>query len=209
MIRPHVELALKDEEVYRKFERHCWSAWDDNNGRWHRDCFSDEHYFATLLAVEGKEEEGVCESRGVAFTDWSENAAHPASYHHGQVKPELIKHQREAMKSFLGSQFPDCDWEPAEKEAKTSFMHIADAVKMDTSKFCSAFWKQGSKFANAMPATCTLTARKYVKESSSDVLKMFRDCGKGGVQLVAESMCERHEPLINRASSWFTSSFTG
>lgn len=50
LTRPHVALALRDEEVYRKFERHCWSAWDAANARWHRDCFSDEHYFATVRA---------------------------------------------------------------------------------------------------------------------------------------------------------------
>lgn len=80
IIRSHAELVLRDEEVYRKFEKHCWSAWDQPNNRWFRECFSDEHYFATLLAVEGKDGEGVCESRGVSYTNWQENSAHPQAF---------------------------------------------------------------------------------------------------------------------------------
>ena len=46
--------------------------------RW-RDCFSDEHYFATLLAVLGRENETDC--RGfMMHVDWSRGGAHPRTY---------------------------------------------------------------------------------------------------------------------------------
>jgi len=37
------------------FERHCINAWDDDRNAW-RSCFSDEHYFATVLATQGLDE---------------------------------------------------------------------------------------------------------------------------------------------------------
>ena len=37
------------------FEKHCVNAWDDDRNAW-RSCFSDEHYFATVLATQGVDE---------------------------------------------------------------------------------------------------------------------------------------------------------
>jgi len=37
------------------FEKHCINAWDDDRNAW-RSCFSDEHYFATVLATQGLDE---------------------------------------------------------------------------------------------------------------------------------------------------------
>lgn len=46
--------------------------------RW-RDCFSDEHYFATLLAVLGRENETDCKGF-MMHVDWSRGGAHPRTY---------------------------------------------------------------------------------------------------------------------------------
>lgn len=40
----------------------------------------DEHYFATLLAVLGREAETECSGWGVAAQDWSKGGAHPKSF---------------------------------------------------------------------------------------------------------------------------------
>ena len=40
----------------------------------------DEHYFATLLAVLGREPETECGGWGVAAQDWSKGGAHPKSF---------------------------------------------------------------------------------------------------------------------------------
>ena len=62
-----------------RFEQHCWSAWEPRRKAW-RDCFSDEHYFPTLLAVLGREKETECEGWGVAAQDWSKGGAHPRAF---------------------------------------------------------------------------------------------------------------------------------
>ena len=63
----------------RRFEQHCWSAWEPRRNAW-RDCFSDEHYFPTLMAVLGKEGETECQGWGVAAQDWSKEGAHPRAF---------------------------------------------------------------------------------------------------------------------------------
>ena len=63
----------------RRFEQHCWSAWEPRRKAW-RDCFSDEHYFPTLLAVLGRENETECEGWGVAAQDWSKGGTHPRAF---------------------------------------------------------------------------------------------------------------------------------
>lgn len=40
----------------------------------------DEHYFATLLAVLGREGETECAGWGVAAQDWSKGGPHPKSF---------------------------------------------------------------------------------------------------------------------------------
>lgn len=41
---------------------------------------TDEHYFATLLAVLGKEAETECGGWGVAAQDWSKGGPHPKAF---------------------------------------------------------------------------------------------------------------------------------
>ena len=40
------------------FEKYCVNAWDDDRNAW-RSCFSDEHYFATVLATQGLDQVSV------------------------------------------------------------------------------------------------------------------------------------------------------
>lgn len=54
----------------RRFENHCRSEFDGDYSRY-RDCFSDEHYFPTLLATHGLSNETDCEAMGVVAADWS------------------------------------------------------------------------------------------------------------------------------------------
>ncbi len=46
--------------------------------RW-RDCYSDEHYFATLLAAKGLDAETDCEGQ-VMYVDWTFGGEHPRSF---------------------------------------------------------------------------------------------------------------------------------
>ena len=52
LVRRHARAVADDTAVAAAFEAHCTNAMDPDRGVW-RSCFSDEHYFATLLALKG------------------------------------------------------------------------------------------------------------------------------------------------------------
>lgn len=186
LTREHVELALSDKEVYRMFERHCWSAWDDEHSRWHRDCFSDEHYFATLLASHDKDSEGICESRGVSFTSWEAKSAHPKAYSGSEISPDLIHQARAASKSINGRPFPQCNWHEAQENARSLF-HPAAEVSGDEA-LCESFGIKEPSFEAQLPDTCFLTARKFGKDSVFAVKKLFLHCDED-INLISRDVC--------------------
>jgi hypothetical protein len=58
LVRSHVGVVLNDRAVFKAFEDYCRSGWDQDLRRW-RECYSDEHYMATLLHMNGLQEETV------------------------------------------------------------------------------------------------------------------------------------------------------
>lgn len=59
LTRKHAAATASDTVVAEAFKRHCTNAPDpDLGGAW-RSCFSDEHYFPTLLAIGGWDSETV------------------------------------------------------------------------------------------------------------------------------------------------------
>lgn len=78
--REHVEVALNDEEVYRSFEKHCKPGYDSDYRR-NRDCFSDEHYFSTLLAARGIQTHENCDVYAITSVVWLTGwDPHPKAY---------------------------------------------------------------------------------------------------------------------------------
>ena len=59
LTRKHAAATAADAVVAEAFKKHCTNAPDpDLGGAW-RSCFSDEHYFPTLLAIGGWDSETV------------------------------------------------------------------------------------------------------------------------------------------------------
>ena len=83
LIRKHAEVVLRDESVFRAFEQYCNSGWDGDYNRW-RDCYTDEHYIPTLLAMQEMTNETFPEIFGAAFADWSAGTMHPKEYNTSQ-----------------------------------------------------------------------------------------------------------------------------
>lgn len=51
-----------------------------------RDCISDEHYVASLLAFKGQDNATTCHVTAGTFVHWAEGSWHPAAYMPGQVR---------------------------------------------------------------------------------------------------------------------------
>ncbi|KAK9808849.1 hypothetical protein WJX72_005003 [[Myrmecia] bisecta] len=95
LIRKHATAIAEDTVVAASFEEHCtWGADPDWGGKW-RDCFSDEHYMSTLLAIYGLDQETDCLGF-VAHADWEngEPGYHPVTYEPDDISPELIQKLR-------------------------------------------------------------------------------------------------------------------
>lgn len=69
--------------------------------RW-RDCFSDEHYFASLLAAQGRDNETDCKGF-MMNVDWSRGGAHPRAYTPASISSDLFYRLRLPEK---GCEFP-------------------------------------------------------------------------------------------------------
>ena len=190
LTRDHAKLALEDREVYRMFERHCWSAWDEEHSRWHRDCFSDEHYFATLLATHDRDSEGVCESRGVSFTLWESKSAHPKAFSDKEITSELIHKARSAPKSLSsGHLLPECRWQEAQMQAQSLFIPLEEALNEESrDTMCSSLDSKKPVFDAKLPSTCFLTARKFKRDSVFAVKKLFLHCDED-IHLISREVC--------------------
>jgi hypothetical protein len=67
LTRKHAAATASDTVVADAFKKHCTNAPDpDLGGAW-RSCFSDEHYFPTLLAIGGWDDETVRRERERKF----------------------------------------------------------------------------------------------------------------------------------------------
>jgi hypothetical protein len=141
-----------------------------------------------LLAVEGHDAEGVCESRGVAFTEWEDGSAHPRSFPRGHVDADLIRRARAAPKSSTGAQTPPCEWAAAQEAAAALFIPAARALGAGGVETCAALWRSPPKFAAKMPETCFLTARKFPWEVRDRVRQVFLQCSSG-VNLLRPDVC--------------------
>ncbi|PSC67186.1 beta-1,6-N-acetylglucosaminyltransferase enzyme [Micractinium conductrix] len=186
--REHVEAALLDQEVYRSFEVHCWSNWSNTvPGAW-RDCFPDEHYFPTLLAVLGREAETECAGWGVAAQDWSKGGAHPRSFKPAEVSPALLR----GMQAYDSTV---CNGEAAAADAQHMYVDKAALTRADQARACGQLRAAAgaAAYAHPMPGACPLTARKFPAPTAPAVLRLVaRSCGgTGGVRLLAERWCRQ------------------
>jgi hypothetical protein len=189
LTRAHAKLVLDDVAVYRAFEAHCWSAWDDANARWHRDCFSDEHYFATLLAAAGRGAEGVPGSRGAAFAAWDAGSAHPREFAAREVGPALWAEARRAPADAAGAPAAACDGAAAQAAAAAQVVAADElAAPGGAARACAA--PPPSAFGPAaLPPTCFVVARKFPRAAAAAARDLFADSCANGLGLVSERVC--------------------
>lgn len=198
LTRGHVEAVLRDEEVYRSFEQHCWSAWEPRRKAW-RDCFSDEHYFPTLLAVLGRENETECEGWGVAAQDWSKGGAHPRAFNASEVTPALVHQMRDPAK---------CNSSAAYTDAQRVFVDAAVALVPHQEHACQQLHAAaaGAGYSHPMSSACPLTARKLPLETAAAVAQLFNaSCGSPARPAPAGTTAARQPNGSNSASKGINS----
>ena len=197
LTRRHAELAVEDIDLDATFRATCRRRWDPD---WcdYRVCYSDEHYFPTLLSMRGVENETDCYGE-LTDRDWSRVAStdpHPWEYRPKEVKAGLIERLRH-------SERPGCSHSSTiTKTARTQFLDIESLLKnpstagtargatIDTTEMCAAA-SQVHVYRPLGPQ-CPLLARKFLNNTVNAVLATLLPCSKGlGIVNDAEN-CETH-----------------
>ena len=165
-------------------------------------CISDEHYFPTVLASAGLDDECSCNCYGIAYTDWSEKGAHPKSFSRADVssddfwrrlrksdssrcnETEIHKVINSASEFYvkLGQ---DADGEvvvsaaggggargSGEQQRRNDTRPVEIEALQD---FCDQQFKT-PRFKK-LKYDCYLTARKFPKETAGSVFDKLTDCG--------------------------------
>lgn len=171
MIRDHVHLVLNDVSVYRIFEKYCMSFWDSETNTF-RVCYSDEHYFPTLLKMKGKEHQTFREPNGIVNVDWSHGGEHPMEYSASNITEYLV------FNKLRQGDYCTVIW-PQQllfiKAARTGFMKIQDSEKhcVDKSQLAEGRMDFTSQSLNFH---CPLTARKFKQETEVAIRHLYLDC---------------------------------
>lgn len=76
MRRDVARLITNDTEYYPLFKRHCTGS-----------CYSDEHYFPTLLSILAPEKVA---NRTLTWSNWRARAFHPETFTARRISPEVI-----------------------------------------------------------------------------------------------------------------------
>lgn len=172
LVRSHVELVLRDSEVFREFQAHCVTEVDFDNFQ-HRKCFSDEHFFATLLSIKGVEDETVPFFATTTYVDWSENGAHPKSFSAEEVTTELIT---DKLRSHEVCPLSPVDQRMVVQSAAASFVDVGEVAGESVEKICDVSKSRG-RFSNkaSMPASCTTLARKFDADTVDAVYSVLEE----------------------------------
>ncbi len=196
LTRAHAGIALRDVAVFRAFEKHC-VAGADRDVRRYRDCYSDEHYLATLLHMAGLEEETVPQAglTGVTAADWSQRRAHPREYGAAEATPALFG---ERLRGARECPLRAGEAAAAQAAAAAGFVAAADVFGGGGGGgggggegACAAWRAAGAAAAAAepaLPATCAMLARKFAAGAAEAVLAVFRDC-EAGLGLLGPDAC--------------------
>lgn len=161
LIRAHAKVVVEDVDIFRKFEEFCLHDED-------RDCFSDEHWIPTLLAVHGRQEECQCRngsrgSWGISFTDWRQHLPHPRTF-----KPEQVK--RIVWEHILRKNGDDCSGIGA-----VGF----DGTRMFSRTLSDRACTSMPEYDATILEGCNLTGRKFPSSTVSAVLGIVRNCSNG------------------------------
>ena len=166
LLRTHAETVLADTEVATSFRNFC------HNDEYH--CLPDEHYFSTVLAVNGLENDTDCDGNIIA-EDWhwvkdGSFPSHPRAFQSKEIDGRLIADLRQTMAGKFEESLanPKCVPGPAMSAAESS---MADASR-DTLPVLGA--DHNLYRDNALYSACPLFARKFPAASATAVQKVLR-----------------------------------
>ncbi|KAK9837246.1 hypothetical protein WJX81_001372 [Elliptochloris bilobata] len=156
--REHAQIAALDKALEAVFVKLCYVTYEDG---YFRDCYSDEHYFATLLATHGRDNETDCLG-GITYAHWEKwGDSHPKAWAANEVTANLIRQMRKTQ--------PTCLAPPAISTAAEQFAP-ADGLTPAT---CG---RRPVDYAHTLGYECTLLGRKFPADTAPAVAALYADC---------------------------------
>ncbi|KAK9815960.1 hypothetical protein WJX74_007174 [Apatococcus lobatus] len=166
LLRTHAETVLADTEVATSFRNHC------HNDEYH--CLPDEHYFSTVLAVNGLENQTDCDGNIIAEDwHWAKDGSfpsHPRAFQPKEIDGQLVADLRQTMAGRFEEslQSPTCFPGQAVVAAESS---MADASRSTLPVLGP---EQSAYSDKALNSACPLFARKFPAASAAAVQKVLR-----------------------------------
>jgi len=170
--RPHAEAVASDKEVITAFRRHCVSGWV--KGRWNQ-CKVDEHYMATLLALQGRDFETDCKGYLVT-SNWVLKGRHDGGPHEWdtwEVNGTLFESLRRDVDWGEKSDDWMCQSRAAMDLADREFVSVAT---LSAGPDCEDPF--GGSYA-VLTQDCALFARKFPAETPQMVYDTLRNQTNG------------------------------
>ncbi|KAK9792478.1 hypothetical protein WJX73_003670 [Symbiochloris irregularis] len=145
LTRAHAQILADDTIIDSIFRKDCYPTTDDG---WWRDCYTDEHYPATLMAATGREQETDCEGF-LTHVDWSRGGGHPRSYTPKEVSAARVR--------LLRLPTNNCGYPAALRSIKG---HLVDVNSL-AEDVCTAMPEPYAPVGQQ----CPLLARKFAPET--------------------------------------------
>ncbi|EIE20983.1 hypothetical protein COCSUDRAFT_43360 [Coccomyxa subellipsoidea C-169] len=166
LIRRHAEIIVEDRTVEREFaencqhtdanvSRHC-SPRNPNLNMW-RECFSEQHYFATLLSFKGFENETAC---GASLTNSGVD----------DTKSQMIPLESitaEGVRALRKPDMPACEDRLVMQAAQQQLVHFSG---FNTSVCAS--WT--APYRLHLATACPLLARKFGPETADALTELMK-----------------------------------
>ncbi|BDA51615.1 probable glycosyltransferase BC10 [Coccomyxa sp. Obi] len=163
LIRKHAEL-VSDHHLLHQFHKHCSCERQTGMHRY-TNCYPDEHFMHTVVALEEMGDETDCLGRLTNVDWWRSLNAHPREYEAWELSPDLISYLR------YWEETP-CEPLAAISSSKEAFVRVG-APDFDAKTAC-----EGSGYnTSLLHSGCPLLARKFPKDLVSTVARIFGTCG--------------------------------
>ena len=170
LIRKHAQVVADDKTIIDIFSQHCYTYYDSRKRQ--QECFSDEHYISTLLAVHGLDSETDCLGV-ITHADWGhKNGSHPKAYSVDETTAGLFSSLRLPMHG--------CNYDSAIESSNHMFKH------MDTLSEAECIGEAAPQ-SMWLGYQCPLFARKFSESTVDTALDVFLEQDTHGVQLLSRS----------------------
>lgn len=169
LIRKHAQVVADDKTIIDIFAKHCYTFREGKKNK-EQECFSDEHYISTLLAMHGLDHETDC--LGVNMhADWAhKNGSHPKAYTQEETTPGLL--------SSLRLPLHGCNYDAAIDSSNHVFKHMNTLSERD----CIGDPQPPVQWLGYQ---CPMFARKFPSDTVSTALDVFMEQDSHGVQLLS------------------------